>query len=187
MKKFVPIFIILICILGVLSTQVKVEMSSSKAEPGSNSEAARTFYEAKFQSLKLKDLQGESFELKSIQTPVVVINFWASWCTPCLKEFPSIKKLVEQIGKNKVSVFAINADDKNVVRAVKDVKKIIRIKELPFNFVKDSGKDKIVDQFKVLTLPVSFVYVNGKLIKNQRGEFDFASDDFVKLVRSKIK
>lgn len=57
----------------------------------------------------LPDLAGKDVRLSDYQGRVVVINFWASWCAPCVKEFPSLKRLVEKMD-GKLIVLAVSND-----------------------------------------------------------------------------
>lgn len=47
-------------------------------------------------SFKLTDIKGDSISLSNFEGKAVIINFWASWCAPCLKEFPHENLLYSQ-------------------------------------------------------------------------------------------
>lgn len=51
--------------------------------------------------LKLRDAHGNRVELSSLSGKVVFINFWATWCPPCIKEMPSIRRLHKKYKENK--------------------------------------------------------------------------------------
>jgi thiol-disulfide isomerase/thioredoxin len=48
--------------------------------------------------------------LKDLHGKVVVLNFWATWCPPCVEEIPSLVAMQAQM-KNRVTVFAVSVDD----------------------------------------------------------------------------
>ena len=46
-------------------------------------------------------------KLDEVKEPIVIVNFWASWCNPCVEEFPSMLKLVEALD-GKVAIVAVS-------------------------------------------------------------------------------
>ena len=55
------------------------------------------------------DISGESHSLKDFQGKIVIINFWATWCAPCVVEFPALLKIAAE-NKNKVVLIALSSD-----------------------------------------------------------------------------
>ncbi len=52
-------------------------------------------------ALKLMSLDGQPYDLSAFKGQVVLVNFWATWCGPCIKEIPSLNRLVDKMhGKN---------------------------------------------------------------------------------------
>jgi peroxiredoxin len=60
----------------------------------------------------LRDLKGNQVSLDGFKGKVVFINFWASWCRPCKKEFPELNKLAERYKEAGFTVLAVNIDKK---------------------------------------------------------------------------
>ena len=60
----------------------------------------------------LSDLSGKSVALNSLEGKVVYINFWASWCGPCKKEFPQLAELAKKYSGSGLIILAINQDKK---------------------------------------------------------------------------
>lgn len=58
--------------------------------------------------LKLRDLQGDWRTLTEFKGRVVVVNFWATWCEPCLEEMPSLQKLAERHADKPFAVIGVN-------------------------------------------------------------------------------
>lgn len=58
----------------------------------------------------LTDLSGEPFTLSEHRGEVVVMNFWATWCMPCLAEMPELEALQQELGDEGVQVIGISQD-----------------------------------------------------------------------------
>lgn len=59
-------------------------------------------------ALEARDLEGRPWRLTELRGKAVLINFWASWCEPCLAEMPSLQQLAQRHGPQKVLVLALN-------------------------------------------------------------------------------
>lgn len=108
-------------------------------------------------TLKEKGLGGELISLEDINTPYVLIDFWASWCTPCLREMPQIKKVVEKY-TGQLSIYAVSLDD-----IERDWKRAIQSKKIEsFTHVRIGGFDTprgktICTQFNIKFVPSNFL------------------------------
>jgi thiol-disulfide isomerase/thioredoxin len=58
-----------------------------------------------------RNAAGETYSLKSLEGKVVFINFWATWCPPCVAEMPSIQKLYDEIGKQNIVFLMVDVDN----------------------------------------------------------------------------
>ncbi len=61
--------------------------------------------------LVLKKLDGSTVKLSNFRGRVLLINFWASWCAPCIKEMPSIDALRQRLASDGVEVMMVSVDD----------------------------------------------------------------------------
>jgi thiol-disulfide isomerase/thioredoxin len=59
----------------------------------------------------LVDLEGKPLDWTAYRGKVVLLDFWATWCTPCLREIPNIRKVYEDQHSQGFEVIGINMDD----------------------------------------------------------------------------
>lgn len=115
----------------------------------------------------LPDLKGNPVSLHQFRGKPVLINLWASWCAPCVKEFPSLKRLVEHY-KGRLSVLAVSHDNTK-----DDLESFIKaFGEVPKDFVIVWDKDrKTGELLGTEELPETYILnKDGKLIRKVAGE-----------------
>lgn len=115
----------------------------------------------------LKTMDGKEVSLKDYAGKVVLVNFWATWCAPCVKEFPSLKGLVEKF-KGEVVVLAISYD-----RDREDIDTFVRVfGGLPKDFVILWDKEKSTSKlYGTDVLPETYIVSKtGKLLRKIAGE-----------------
>ena len=59
----------------------------------------------------LVDTKGKTWTLSELEGQVVFVNFWATWCPPCLKEMPSMQQIYKAMPPNKFKMLAILSND----------------------------------------------------------------------------
>jgi thiol-disulfide isomerase/thioredoxin len=62
-------------------------------------------------NLEFKDLTGQTQKIAALRGSITVVNFWATWCGPCLEELPLLSKLHQEYAEKKVRFIAISADE----------------------------------------------------------------------------
>ncbi|MEX0891421.1 MAG: TlpA disulfide reductase family protein [Gemmatimonadota bacterium] len=55
-------------------------------------------------------LDGDTLSLRDLEGQVVVLNVWATWCTPCIREMPSLQRLQDRFGARGLRVVAVSVD-----------------------------------------------------------------------------
>jgi thiol-disulfide isomerase/thioredoxin len=58
--------------------------------------------------LSLRDLAGQPVNLADFKGKVVLVNFWATWCAPCIEEMPSMQRLQQKLALAGFEVLAVN-------------------------------------------------------------------------------
>lgn len=75
-------------------------------------EAGAVQINSKAPEFSLPDILGRQISLNSYKGKVVYVNFWASWCGPCKKEFPQLETLAGRYAEKGLIILAINQDKK---------------------------------------------------------------------------
>ena len=115
----------------------------------------------------LKTLDGRKVSLSDYRGRIAVVNIWATWCAPCVKEFPSLQGLVKAMG-GKVVVIAVSYD-----RTREDIETFIKaFGGVPENFLVVWDQEKITTRiFGTDVLPETYIISQqGKLIRKIAGE-----------------
>jgi peroxiredoxin len=84
----------------------------------------------------LPDLSGQQRNLDEFAGKVLLVNFWASWCRPCIEEVPSIRRLIDAMGEKYFAVIGVNVGEAE--RRVQATVKRLRM-EFPILLDKDSA------------------------------------------------
>lgn len=63
-------------------------------------------------ALALKDLDGKQHQLADYRGKVVVLNFWATWCGPCVQEMPSLQNLAKRMSGEQFALLTVNFGEK---------------------------------------------------------------------------
>jgi cytochrome c biogenesis protein CcmG, thiol:disulfide interchange protein DsbE len=66
-----------------------------------------------------KSLDGEEVSLADYRGQVVLVNVWATWCDPCVRELPELKRLHEQLEGKGFTVIGLNTDTRSKISAVR--------------------------------------------------------------------
>lgn len=135
-------------------------------------------------NFEVKDLDGKTVQLKDFQDKVVIISFWASWCGPCLEEFPSMIELIEKTNGD-VKLLAISQDsEKGEIEAF--LKSFPKSKN-PNIFILWDEDHSLGRQFSVDRLPESYVADrNHKLVRKIVGSIDWATPDAVQFMQDLV-
>jgi thiol-disulfide isomerase/thioredoxin len=181
-KKFLPILLFIIAFSGFLSTQIIWDTFHLNAEQVSEDKQKYSAYEQAFQGLKLTTTKSTTLELKLQKEPLVLLNFWASWCLPCLKEFPGLTQFQARYA-GQLKVIGINGDEEN---ALEEIKKVESKYKLNFESVTDADS-LISNKFFVSTYPVSILFYKGKVIFVSKKIHNFMEENFLKMVEEQLK
>lgn len=162
-----------------------LETANAKLKPLPLHEGSPIFVEQErrpFPDIRFYDAHGMQFRLSDYRGKMVLLNFWATWCAPCIRELPLLDELQAQ-HKDKLSVIAIS-EDRAGFGAITNFLEKRPVEHLAV------FHDKNTLEFRKLQmrgLPMSFLIdAEGKLIATVQGEIDWLSEDIEGLLKKKI-
>lgn len=152
----------------------KPDLTSEVIKPNENQtvESSKTPYEMDF-----VDRDGKLIKLKDLEGKVVFINFWATWCGPCIAEMPSIQKLYNKYRDNPEVVFVLLEAEGNKVKAAK----FMENKKLTLPVYYPSGN--IPQEFFRGRLPTTVILdKQGNIAHTTEGMADYSGQDIVDFI-----
>jgi peroxiredoxin len=132
---------------------------------------------------QLEDTNGTQVSLSSLRGKVVIVNFWATWCPPCLEEMPSMERLNEVMSGDDFVMLAINTEKtgRTVVPAF--------LKKTPYTFpILYDDKEDVQKRYGVYKFPESFIlHKDGTVAEKIIGPIDWSSSKTIAYFKSLTK
>jgi peroxiredoxin len=117
---------------------------------------------------------GQPLSVATYAGKVVVLSFWASWCSPCKRELPLLEGIARTAGKERVQVLAVNVESAEVY------KKLTRhTSDLQMLITSDAGRD-VQRSYGVHEIPhMVIIGRDGHIIRVHRGYSEAGVDDVI--------
>lgn len=133
---------------------------------------------ARPEDILFKDASGKVVDLASLKGKVVFLNFWATWCPPCLAEMPAVNKLYTQFKDDKEVVFILVDADSDFQKAQQYMDR--KGYGMPV-YVAASGIPDVI--FKG-ALPTTVVFdKKGRISYQESGAANYASEKFIDFIK----
>lgn len=126
-------------------------------------------------NFELKDLKGNKVKLSDFRGSVVVLDFWATWCGPCIKSFPAMQKTMSKLKDKSVKFLFIDTMEEEIANKNERIKKILENKKV-------SEFHVLIDKMKNLSYEASTAYnvesIPAKYIIDKNGKLRYKSTGF---------
>ena len=133
----------------------------------------------KVETFSAKDINDYEKIISSSEKKILLLNFWATWCAPCIKEIPELLELKKKF-KNEVEIYFLSVDS----NVKKTVPKFLKKNKLENLKVLNDEKLKISSKFGVKVMPTT-VIINKKFeeVAQVKGYVDWSSSKYVDLIK----
>jgi thiol-disulfide isomerase/thioredoxin len=136
----------------------------SRLQPGSGNDSAAIQPKVPAPDFDLENVAGGKTKAAELKGKVSIIDFWATWCEPCLSEIPKFNKMTDEFQGKDVQVIGITVES-----PYKDIKP--KVKETGMKYTVLVGNDTVVDGFGgLIGFPTTFIVTKDwKIYKKYMG------------------
>jgi len=126
--------------------------------------------------IEFEAVDGSKASLKKNKGNVILVNFWASWCLPCIEEMPQLKTLENHFASKGFLLLAINMEEKPKEK----VKSKIARNQMPDNLIYNVSNN-FLSPYKIKSLPISvLIDREGKIHKVYTGTQNWMKYDVIR-------
>ena len=128
--------------------------------------------------IKLADLKGETLDKEQFKNKIVILNLWATWCTPCIREMPDLVKMQNELPGDFVLLLA---SDESLEKIQQFTER--RPFDLTFTQIQTS-----VESLGVYSLPTTFIIgKDGQLLETLVGAREWDSPEQIEQLKTYLK
>ncbi len=129
--------------------------------------------------LLLQDLQGKTHNLKDYKGQVVLVQFWATYCSPCRHEMPSMNRMVKKMGDVPFKILAVDMGETKA-----EVKQFVDEVKPEFTILMDED-GKTIGDWRVFAAPSNFIIdPEGNIRYTLFGGVEWDSDELIEKLKA---
>jgi peroxiredoxin len=122
---------------------------------------------------RLAALSGGELDLASQRGKIVVLNFWATWCPPCVAEMPSLERLHRVLSPEGLSVVTVSTDEDEA-----ELQRFVSERALTLPVLRDPGGRVAAGEYRTTGYPETFVLDReGRLLEHVVGPAEWDSPE----------
>lgn len=122
-----------------------------------------------------QDLDGRGLEIESFAGKRVFVNYWATWCAPCIHEIPSLARAADELADEN-TLFLLASDESPEV-----IRQFVEERGFAGHFIKLNG---FFGQYGIHAVPSSSLYdEEGRLLQSWAGAFEWDSPEMLAQIR----
>ena len=152
MKNLVRPLLVIVAVVGAAFGYV--HLLEDRGDPLKEGTVAPAF--------RLPSLAGAPVALQSFRGKLVVLNFWATWCPPCVAEMPSLERLHRTLESEGLQVLGVSIDEDE-----RELRKFVAARGVTFPILRDPGGRISAGAYRTTGYPDTFVIDAAGVLKEQ--------------------
>lgn len=129
-------------------------------------------------------LDGETMTLEGLRGGVVMLNVWATWCTPCIEEMPRLQALQEKYAASGLTVIGASVDERGSEESVRATVEKLGVRYAIWL----DPEDRATSAFRLIGLPATIlVTADGRVAHEWKGQFDPLSNETFAIVDAALQ
>jgi peroxiredoxin len=134
-------------------------------------------------AFSLPALDGQAVDLASFGGKVVVLNFWATWCPPCVAEMPSLQRLERALSPEGLAVVTVSTDEDEAA-----LRRFVKEHGLTLPVLRDPGGRVAAREYRTTGYPETFVLDRtGVLLQHTVGPAEWDSPQSIDYFRGLLR
>ncbi|MFA8343577.1 MAG: TlpA family protein disulfide reductase [Rhodothermaceae bacterium] len=133
-----------------------ISIAFAQSDYKSNSDGYKNYHAHNF---TLPDLEGRKVSLSDYKDQIIVLDFWATWCTPCIASFPAMKEAQNYFKNKNIDVkflFIDTWEDLEQDVLINDIKTILKKNNYQFHVLLDLNSE-VVEKYQIEGLPTKII------------------------------
>ena len=156
-RPIVRVLIVSILLLACEKGSDNAPAGAPKASAAASAAEGPVVEGASAPTFSFKTLDDKTASLSDFAGKVVLLNFWATWCVPCVEEMPALERLQKRFGGEGLVIVSINVDPEESLEAVKQ---FVASNGITFPVLRDP-EFSLAPQYSVSGFPESF-FIDGQ-------------------------
>lgn len=165
-------------VIFLLLTALSCQSMAPQAEPpnsllGNISLAKKKLLRQRLYDTRYLDVEGREIVPAQLPAAIIIVNFWASWCPPCMEELPAMIAMTKDFSEDELQIISINTETENQSINIKKT-----LQKFPFSksFITIADQHTaIADSVHFSSIPVSVIFHHGEVVQFIDGPMNFNS------------